>query len=60
MEDYLKPCPFCGGEAEYVKYHLYGSVTGHTVWCEKCGCEIKSYSSKQNAYNAWNRRKGDS
>ncbi len=54
--DELKPCPFCGGEAETIKSFLYGKVAGYTVSCKKCGCELKMYTSKQNAEKAWNRR----
>ena len=32
----LKPCPFCGGEAEVVEsdYGMY--LTGYAVYCHKC------------------------
>lgn len=56
MTDKLKPCPFCGGEAEHIKTHLYGKVSGHFIACKKCECQIKIFSSKQNAEKAWNRR----
>jgi Lar family restriction alleviation protein len=56
MPNELKPCPFCGGEAETIKSFLYGKVTGYAVYCKKCDCELKMYTSKQNATKAWNRR----
>lgn len=56
MPSELKPCPFCGGEAELVMGYLYGKVRSHTVFCKKCGCEIKEYVSSTGARNAWNRR----
>lgn len=52
----LKPCPFCGGEAETIKSFLYGQVTGYIVCCKKCKCESSMYSSKQNAEKSWNKR----
>ena len=52
----LKPCPFCGGEAEVAKGFLYGKVTGYSAYCKKCGCESKVFATKQNAENFWNRR----
>lgn len=52
----LKPCPFCGGEAEIIKSFLYGKVAGYVPNCKKCGCQLPMYTSKQNAKNAWNRR----
>ena len=35
MTDKLKPCPFCGGEAETIKSFLYGKVAGYAVSCKK-------------------------
>jgi Lar family restriction alleviation protein len=52
----LKPCPFCDGEAKIAKTYIYGDVRGYTPYCNKCGCELQMYSSKQAAKNAWNRR----
>jgi Lar family restriction alleviation protein len=59
MTNELKPCPFCGGRVEIIKNHLYGTVVGYTPYCQKCGCELKQYGSKQNAEKAWNRRATD-
>lgn len=56
MPNELKPCPFCGGEAEVIEIYLYGKVKGYMAHCNKCGCELKCYTSKQNAKNSWNRR----
>ena len=56
MADKLKPCPFCNGEGEIVKTHLYGKVSGYFASCKKCGCQLKAYTSRQGAEKAWNRR----
>ena len=62
----LKPCPFCGGEAEInVKYGDYG-YTPHVyfVRCKHCGVKMEmesnSYNDLSNAVViAWNRRVGE-
>ena len=59
----LKPCPFCGGEAElHHKYDLT-SIDGYSyVYCKNCRVNTemfpKSYdhSSDAKAIEAWNRR----
>ena len=57
--DNLKPCPFCGGKAEIIKTHLFGKTVGYMAGCKNCWCELRIYTSKQNAVKAWNRRKGE-
>ena len=59
MANELKPCPFCGGKVEIIKCGLFGNDVGYYPKCKKCGCELKVYTSKQNAKKAWNRRVGD-
>ena len=48
MMNELKPCPFCGGEAELIKEHEcwgHGMFnTSYFVRCKKCGSEGKSGS----------------
>ena len=67
MEDLneLKPCPFCGGQAELIREHRKGwALTGSVVRCKNdhCGCRGKwfiiaaEYSSDEKAIEAWNRR----
>ena len=51
----LKPCPKCGGEAEFIKLWESKIYNGF-IKCTKCGYEERLYSSKQNAVKAWNRR----
>ena len=52
----LKPCPFCGGEAE-VKRHAEIS-TAYYVACTNCPVDVGRmwYWKRQDAINAWNRR----
>ena len=55
MSDNLKPCPFCGGEAELVTNMQFDAV-----WCEcqndDCGAELIGQRTKIDAINNWNRR----
>ena len=56
----LKPCRFCGGEAELVKIeksrecsfggYLYG------VTCKQCGTQIVTNGGEEQAVDYWNRR----
>lgn len=49
----LKPCPFCGGEADLQE----SLCAGWFVECE-CGATSRiAYDSKKEAIEAWNRRK---
>ena len=56
MSKELKPCPFCNGKAEIIKCYTFGKITGYFATCRKCDCELKIYTSKQNAEKAWNKR----
>lgn len=53
MTKKLKPCPFCGGEAQLAKL-------GKQVWvmrCTQCECKLNQiYKTEQQAIEAWNRR----
>jgi Lar family restriction alleviation protein len=51
--DKLKPCPFCGGKADFD-----GDEEDEIVWvfCEDCRAEINAHSTKKEAIKAWNRR----
>lgn len=54
MMSELKPCPFCGGEAE-----LYTSNVSALVECNYCGACIGAcvgHNAKANAIKAWNKR----
>ncbi len=47
----LKPCPFCGGEAEYMNY----GPEGQMIRCSEC-CAILDKDTKEQAIAAWNLR----
>lgn len=51
----LKPCPFCGGEAN----RYYGSRDAYGVCCTKCTAKVYGYWTKGAATRAWNRRAND-
>lgn len=49
MSDALKPCPFCGGEADFDSVWLF---------CVKCGVGYEG-DDKPKLRKAWNRRAPD-
>ena len=57
----LKPCPFCGGEAEIKKQqHILNDV--YSVVCKDKVCRgraVKPLVDKEAAIVAWNRRAAD-
>ncbi len=66
----LKPCPFCGGEAQIMRMDLDSIEEGWKVWGIWCvpdlhaeehgGCQhghfIDNYATKEQAIEAWNAR----
>lgn len=65
----LKPCPFCGGEAEWYRtkrdkrkvFGIYHMIA--TIKCKSCTAEVHQagYDADkafENAANIWNRRVG--
>lgn len=48
----FKPCPFCGGEAEYRD----GSSTTPYIRCKECGCRTGSSRDREKLAQAWNTR----
>ena len=50
MTDELKPCPFCGGKAEFE------IDEGWFVFCEKCGSMTVLFDTKPEAKETWNAR----
>ena len=53
----LKPCPFCGGEAEVYCDTQYGG-TQYQVWCTSCSATVGRawFWNKRDVIEAWNRR----
>ena len=47
----LKPCPFCGGEAD-----IEGIPQLYYISCKNCYADMRAYGSKAEAINAWNTR----
>jgi hypothetical protein len=59
----LKPCPFCGGEADIRHEHRWisgmnGGYSGTYIVCKKCCCRTCTYDweDEDQMYEAWNRR----
>lgn len=51
MTEELKPCPFCGGKAEFE------NDNGEWfVFCEKCGSMTVPFETKPEAKETWNNR----
>lgn len=53
MSNKLKPCPFCGGKAEFSEDEFF---CRYSVVCTECGAETNTYGVEQNAIDAWNNR----
>ncbi len=51
MQEELKPCPFCTGEAK-----MNEDSTGYYVSCKICGAETKYYNTEKEAAIWWNLR----
>lgn len=53
MSEELKPCPFCGSEAEIERRGHKGQSTIYA--CQDCGCRLET-GEEFNFGAAWNRR----
>lgn len=51
-KDELKPCPFCGGEAEI----LQRGAMSTSIRCKDCGCRTGECAYEDAAIFNWNRR----
>jgi len=53
----LKPCPFCGGNAEELDLEDEANFGGSVICCQKCGASSPvHFDRKENLYDSWNRR----
>lgn len=52
----LKPCPFCGGEAECNKWWSATIAGKYATVCTKCSCGTDYYYTEAEAISAWNTR----
>lgn len=52
MTEELKPCPFCGGEAEVRMF----TATLIFVQCKNCLAGSTAFNSEDEAVKVWNRR----
>lgn len=52
MTEKLKPCPFCGGKAEFDETR----EQEHFVFCKDCGGMTVPFDTQQEAAEAWNFR----
>ena len=50
----LKPCPFCGAEAE-IRTETFGGVVFY-AWCDNCETRGDYYCTEAEAITAWNTR----
>lgn len=53
--DELKPCPFCGGEAERTNQHDSDAVV-HYARCLRCGTKTVPFLREEDAVMRWNTR----
>jgi len=60
-DDKLKPCPFCGGEAEEIYIEEEGdNFGGSCICCKTCGASSAvHFDRKENLRSSWNARRGD-
>ena len=56
----LKPCPFCGGNAEIISFQTFAWCDNtYVVRCANPACEVEHKArswDKKEAIEAWNRR----
>lgn len=51
----LKPCPFCGGEAE-IYNPMPGYESGYGTYCKSCDSYFTHGDSEEEAIKVWNSR----
>jgi len=52
----LKPCPFCGGQAESQMWVHPDNTIGHAVACRDCTISTDDEDDIASAIQIWNRR----
>ncbi len=58
--DQLKPCPFCGGQAEFIELHVTPNEIQRGYFrCKYMCCEQGLVKDKDEATEDWNRRASD-
>lgn len=55
MNDHLKSCPFCGGEAYFNDGELYDNTPFNRISCKKCGSHT-ALGSEDWVEQVWNTR----
>lgn len=56
----LKPCPFCGGEAERFECEEADNTGGDVIGCKKCQASTRVFfGEKEGLIEAWNTRHPD-
>lgn len=55
----LKPCPFCGGEAEMLTAESMHGGNLYGVMCNCCACRTDVFDNEAEAIEAWNTRADD-
>ena len=53
MSELLKPCPFCGSEAEMI---FWETMKDARVRCKECDASTHDYRTPEEAIDAWNKR----
>ena len=56
MTEYLKPCPFCNGNAYVVKDYSNYAHASYCVRCSRCFTQTDAYITRSDAVDAWNNR----
>ena len=54
MSEELKPCPFCGGQAEVEQYGTHRQ--SHVIACMDCGGRLETGEVNEFRNRAWNTR----
>ena len=52
----LKPCPFCGGKANIMRFSI---ISGAYCFCMGCHVKMPNSLTREDAIEAWNRRAED-